>query len=243
MKNAIVNQYDGPRAPAKRLAADRISLDYINSDDAAVIDAGIRETIKGVGLSIMAIGIGFARLKDKEMFMDLGCHSMSDYLEGLCDKMKMDRSTAHNWLYIGEAWLKYRRELEKIDFTDADGPYKLPYVEKALEIHEKKEVFRNVKEMSVRAFKDYSRGEMPEIPPSKIRVVGNSIYIGKKLAVTLADELDPKTRQHFEKVIVQAGEALEEGEILYTTRLYDQDELRKFERRADKLKKELRSSK
>jgi hypothetical protein len=30
------------------------------------------------------------------------------------------------------------------------------------------------------------------------------------------------------------------GGILYTTRLYDRDELRRFERAADKLKKELR---
>jgi hypothetical protein len=57
----------------------------------------------------------------------------------------------------------------------------------------------------------------------------------------LAEELDPKTRSYLEKINVEAGEAMESGEVLYTTRLYDMDELRRFDHRAEKLKKELRS--
>jgi hypothetical protein len=58
--------------------------------------------------------------------------------------------------------------------------------------------------------------------------------------VTLDEGLDPKTRAYLEKVIVETGEALEAGEVLYTTRLYDREELHRFERAAEKLKKELR---
>ena len=54
--------------------------------------------------------------------------------------------------------------------------------------------------------------------------------MGKKLAVTLADELDPKTRTYLANINVQAGETLEAGEVLFTTRLYDIDEMRRFER-------------
>jgi hypothetical protein len=154
--------------------------------------------------------------------------------------MQVERSTAHNWLYIGEAWIKYRRDLEKIEFSDEDGPTKLPYVDRALEAHEKREVFRNVKAMTLKEFKAYAKGEEETALPSKIRVVGNQVYVGKKLAVTLADELDPKTRAYLTNINVQAGEALEAGEVLYTTRLYDMDELRRFERGAEKLKKEMR---
>lgn len=53
--------------------------------------------------------------------------------------------------------------------------------------------------------------------------------------------MDPKTRSYLEKINVEAGEAMESGEVLYTTRLYDMDELRRFDHRAEKLKKELRS--
>ncbi|MDR0441822.1 MAG: hypothetical protein LBH44_00270 [Treponema sp.] len=239
-KETIPNQYDGPRAPAKRLQSSHVSLDYVSSDNAAEIDAGIRETIKGIGMSILAMGLGLAKLKAKGLYDDLGFRSMNDYLEHLCDEMQIERSTAHNWLYIGEAYTKYRRDLERIEFTDADGPTKLPYVDRALELYEKRDVFKNVKDMSLRAFKEYSKGEEAAAPPSKIRVVGNKVYMGKKLAITLADGLDPKTKSYLAKVNVQAGEALEAGEVLYTTRLYDMDELKRFERGADNLKKQMR---
>jgi hypothetical protein len=148
-KETIPNEYDGPRPPAKQIPSSHISLDYANSDDAAEIDTGIRETIKGVRLSILAMGMGLAKLKAKGLFIDLNYHSMNDYLEQLCDDMNIERSTAHNWLYIGEAYIKYRRDLERIEFTDADGPTKLPYVDRALELYEKRDVFKNVKGMSV----------------------------------------------------------------------------------------------
>jgi hypothetical protein len=241
MKPEIIqNQYDGPRAPAKRLTAGQISLDFANSDDASEIDAGIRESIKGLRLSILAMGLGLAKLKAKGLYIDLNYHSMNDYLETLCTDMKVERSTVHNWLYIGEAYIKYRKDLERIEFTDADGPTKLPYVGRALETHEKKEVFRKIKESTLKEFKEYARGETSDPEPSKIRVVGNAVYIGRKLAVTLAEELDPKTKAYLAGINVQAGQALEAGEFLYTTRLYDADELRRFEKAAEKLKKALR---
>jgi len=52
--------------------------------------------------------------------------------------------------------------------------------------------------------------------------------------------LDTKTRNYLADINVQAGEALEAGEVLYTTRLYDMDELRRFERGAEKMKKDMR---
>jgi hypothetical protein len=239
----ISNQYDGPRAPAKRLPAGKFNLDYANSDNAEEIDAGIRETIKGVRLSILAMGLGLARFKAKGLFIDLNYHSMNDYLERLCEDMNIERSTAHNWLYIGEAYTKYRKELERVEFSDANGPTKLPYVDRALELYEKREVFNNIIKMSLREFRDYSNGEKAASLPSKIKVVGNKLFVGKKLAITFAPELDAKTRRYLADINVKAGEALQSGEVLYMTSLYDMEELRRFERGAEKMKKEMRIKK
>jgi hypothetical protein len=96
------------------------------------------------------MGMGLAKLKAKGLFIDLKYHSMNDYLEKLCDDMNIERSTAHNWLYIGEAYIKYRRELERVEFSDENGPTKLPYVDRALEVHQKRDVFNNIIKMSVR---------------------------------------------------------------------------------------------
>ncbi len=236
----ILNQYDGPSVPKKRAPVSNFSLDFANSEDIEIIDAGIRETIKGVRLSILAMGIGLARIKAKGLYADLHYRSMNDYIENLCDEMHVDRSTAHNWLYMGEAYIKYRRDLERIDFSDADGPTKLPYVDRALEIHDKREVFKMIKDATLREFKEFSKGETVEPKPSKIKVVGNQLFVGKRLAVTFAPELDNKTRKYLTDITVKAGEALEAGEVLYTTRLYDMDELRRFERGAERMKKEMR---
>ena len=239
----IQNQYDGPRAPTKPLPSGKFNLDFAISDDATEIDTGIRETIKGVRLSILAMGIALARFKAKEMYITLAYRSMNEYLENLCDEMQVDRTTTHNWLLIGEAWNKHQKDLKRIDFSDADGPTKLPYVDRALEKHEKREVFRNVKDLSLRAFKEYSKGESPAPPPSIIKVVGNKIYVNEKLAVTIAKDINPQTLAYLTDINVKAGEALEAGEVLYLTRLYDMAELRRFERGADRLKKELRKRK
>jgi hypothetical protein len=238
---AIPNRYDGPRPPAKSLPSGHFSLDYANSDDAVEIDQGIRETIKGVRLSILAMGIGLAKIKARGLYVDLHHHSMAKYIESLCDEFQMERSGLHNWLYIGEGWLKYRKDLEKVGFSDEDGPTKLPYVGRALAIYQKKDVFRAVKDMSLRQFISFSRGEEPPPPQeSDIKVRGNRVYIGDHLAVTLDEGLDSRTRSSLEGVIVEAGRALEAGEVLYATRLYDMGELRRFQRAAERLKKELR---
>ena len=242
MKTEVIqNQYDGPRPPAKSPGKGTFSLDYANSQDAGEIDQGIRETIKGIRLSILAMGIGLARIKAGGLYVDLHFRSMSKYIESLCEETRMERSGVFNWLYIGETWLKYRRELERIGFSDEDGPTKLPYVDRALARYEKKDVFRAVKEMSLRQFVSFSRGEAPAPPQeAAVRVKRNQVYIGNRPAVTLDEALSPKTRAYLEGVIVEAGRALEAGEVLYTTRLYDMEELRRFERGAERLKREMR---
>jgi hypothetical protein len=70
--------------------------------------------------------------------------------------------------------------------------------------------------------------------------VGNQVFIGNRPAVILSEELDPETRSYFTDINVRAGEALEAGEVILPVRLYDRDEMRRFERAAEKLKKELR---
>ena len=153
----IVNEYDGPIKPVVKMNTGTIQLEYAYSDVATEIDKGIRDTIKGIRLSILAMGMGLANIKAKGLYVDLDCSSMNQYIIKLCDETKMDRSSLFNWLNIGEAYIKYKNDLDKIEFNDNDGPTKLPYIDRALEINRKNEVFRNIKDMSVREFKIFPR--------------------------------------------------------------------------------------
>ena len=160
-------------------AENTILLDYIKSDDPAEIDQGIKDTIKGVRLSILTMGIGLARIKSENLFKKLKFRNMSAYVDGLCEETKMERSCIYGWLGMGEAYIKYRSELEMIGFTDQDGPSKLPYLERALAVGEKDEVFNKLKEMSLREFADYAKSGIAEkaddIPFLEIR--GNTFYL------------------------------------------------------------------
>ena len=84
-------------------AENTISLDYVRSGDPAEIDRGIRDTIKGVRLSILTMGLGLAKMKSESLFKELKFRSMSAYVDRLCEETKMDRSSIYSWLGMGEA--------------------------------------------------------------------------------------------------------------------------------------------
>ncbi|MDR0504091.1 MAG: hypothetical protein LBH16_12320 [Treponema sp.] len=241
---AIPNIYESALKPVTKMKARAVSLDYAYSDNACEIDTGIRETIKGVRLSILAMGMGLAKIKKKGLYTDLDCKSMAAYIQKLCDETKMDRSSIFNWLYIGEAYIKYRNDLVKIGFSDDDGPTKLPYLERALETNRKQEVFKNIKDMSLREFINFSKGESEEEDEEKnskkVTIRDNEVYIGGKQAIHLSENLDSRTYNYFKKIILIAGKAMEENEVVLPVRLYDMDELKRFERAANKIKKEMR---
>jgi hypothetical protein len=143
---------------------------------------------------------------------------------------------------IMAAYVDHYKELSKHGFTLGRNAHKLRFLERALENHaDADEVYKRAANSTFREFADWARGgDEEEVPLSKIRVAGNKIFVGKTLAVTLAEELDPKTKAYFANINAEAGRALEAGEVILPVRLYDMDELKRFERAADKLKKELR---
>ena len=197
------------------------TLDYINSNDAAEIDTGIRDTILGVRLSILSMGLGLAKIRSKGLFKTLGFRSMSEYIDSLSADTKMHRSGIFKWLNIGEAYIKYRNELEQIGFNESHGPTKLSYLERALAIRQKQEVFDNIKVMSLREFIDFAKGGraitardgMSHLKPH-INFKGNVVYINGKRAIIINKNLGNKTTKYFLKVIHVACEALEKGGLV-----------------------------
>ena len=220
-----------------------VPLDYTNSNDAAEIDNGIRSTIRGIRLSILALGIGLATIKSKGLYSALNCRSMAEYIERLSDDAKMDRSSIFNWLCIGEAYIKYKTDLELIGFGENDGPTKLPYLDRALALRQKQEVFDNIKDMSLREFIGFSKGE-PAEPAEDVPLVnvrGNTVYINGRLAIILSKNPGKRITAYFKKVIQVACEALEEGEVVLPVRLRSMREARRFTPVIERLKKEMRT--
>ena len=134
------------------------ALDYVNSENPGEIDAGIRDTIRGIRLSHLAMGISLAKIKNNRLFKMLGFVNIKEYVLSLSNDYKTESSSIYTWLRVGEVYLKYNQDLNEIGFNDNDGPIKLLFLECALENRNKEDVLNNIKTMTVREFRKYSRG-------------------------------------------------------------------------------------
>ena len=243
--NAIQNIYDGPEKPAKRIESGQFKLDFAYSVDAVEVDAGIREAIRGVKLSIMAMGIALYRIDVSGLFIDLGYKKFGEYIDKLAEDTGMARTSLYNWEYVGEAYIKNRAELDKIGFSDDDGATKLPFLSRALDHHPRGEVFKNLKNMSKREFEEWSRE-----PPAKIvnkykgiKVKGSQVFVGNAPLISFADGISPKERNYYETIVLEAAMAVKKNEYARVYRFYDSEEARKFDRFYQRELKAIRAKK
>jgi len=241
---AIQNQYDGQKRPKKKIESGQFSLDFAYSQDAVEVDSGIKETLRGVKLSIMAMGIALYRVDVSGLFIDLGFKRFGEYIDHLAKETGMSRTNLYNWEYIGEAYVKNRTELDKIGFSDDDGPTKLPYLGRALENYPKREVFKNIIEMSRREFEEWSRGQPKKTKKYKsIRILGKDVLAGSKPLVTFAEGISPKDQRYYEGLIMEGAKAVKQNEYAKVYRFYDEAEARKFDRFYQRELKNLRTKK
>jgi hypothetical protein len=228
----IKNEYDGPQKPPKTIEAGEFKLDFAYSSDANEVDVGIRETIRGVKLSIMAMGIALYRVDCDGLFIELGFRKFGEYVDKLAEETGMSRTTIYNWEYIGEAYLKHRADLERIGFSDEDGATKLPYLAQALEHYPKREVYKNLVVMSFRKFQDWSKGPVSVIENNytNVKLKGDQILIGNDSFAVFSDNLSPEDRRYFQSWLIAAAEAKENNEYLRGYKFYDEQEANHFDK-------------
>ena len=233
------------KKPLQIPKGEHYSLDFASSPDATEIDAGIREAIRGVKISIMAMGIALYRMDIGGMFIDLGFKKFGEYIDHLAEDSGMSRTNLYNWEYIGEAYITHRADLDKIGFNDADGPTKLPFLARALEHHQRREVFRNIKNMTKREFEEWSRE--PQIENNtkyeSVKIKGVGVYVGNSPIVSFAEEMSPKDRRYYETLLMEGAKAIQQNEFAKVYRFYDADEARRFDRIYQRELKALRASK
>ena len=220
-------------------------LDYADSVDAFEIDRGIRDSIRGIHLSILVMGLGLANIKAKKLFFKLGCRNITAYIMRLSSDCHMDHSTIFNWLHIGEAYTKYRGELEQVGFSEDDGPYKLHCLKSALAVNDRQEVFKNIKTMSLREFSAYAKGGKEcNINDDKTRWVitekGNCIYVNGQLALIISSKISKRAADYFRKVIRVACKALENEQHILPVYLKSRRGMIRFEPEVERLKKRMK---
>jgi len=240
---AIQNIYDGLKKPTKEIRGGQFKLDFAYSQDAKEVDTGIKETIRGVKLSIMAMGIALYRVDVSGLFIDLGFKKFGEYIDHLAEETGMARTSLYNWEYIGEAYIKHRTDLDRIGFSDDDGATKLPFLGRALEHHPKKEVFKNIKDMSLREFERWSREIKHDNKYKSVKIKGNRVFAGSSQIVSFSDSISPKDRRYYESLILQGAIAVQNNEYAKVYRFYDEQEAHSFDRFYQRELKALRAKK
>jgi hypothetical protein len=243
---AIKNEYDGPKKTPRKIEKRLFSLDFAYSENATEVDAGIREGIRGVKLSILYMGVALYRTNVAGYFIDLGFKKFGEYIDKLVEDTGMSRANLYNWTYIGEAFVTHRADLEKIGFSDDDGPTKLPFLDRALANRSKREVYRNLISMSRRQFEEWSKGN-PEILSkysyTNVEINNGQVYAGDAPLISFAENLTLEDKQYYEGVVKAAVEARENNEVIGVYRFYDEDERRLFDRIYSRELKAIRAKK
>jgi len=180
----------------------------------------------------MAMGIALYRVDVSGLFIDLGFKKFGEYIDHLAEETGMSRANLYNWEYIGEAYVKYRTDLEKIGFNDDDGPTKLPYLYRALENHSKTAVFKNLKDMSKREFEDWSKENNNQNDKlyKNVKIKGTSVFVGNSPIVSFSDNISPKDRRYYESLLLEGAIAIKKNEFAKVYRFYDAEEARRFDR-------------
>ena len=223
--------------------------------DAQKIDSDIRKNINYPRPSVLTVSLGLAKIKSMELYRELGCSGMAEYIYRLCNDTKTNRSSFYHWLSIGETYLKHKDDLEAIGFCDNDGPSKLSYLTKALKRNEKQAVFDNIKKMSKRDFINFSKTiavnsfenisgagttDKDTVVPY-VKIHENGVYIDGELTLRLYRTQDRTVYNYFKRVIHVACKALDDEEVILPVRLRSQAEARRYNHRIlqfiDKLRK------
>ena len=233
------------KKPLRIPKGEHYSLDFASSPDAAEVDAGIRETLRGVKLSIMAMGIALYRMDVGAMYSDLGFKKFGEYIDHLAEDSGMSRTNLYNWEYIGEAYITHRADLDKVGFNDADGPTKLPFLARALAHRQRREVFKNIKNMTKREFEEWSREPLIENDTKykSVKIKGAGVYVGNSPIVSFSEDIAPSERKYYEGLLMEGARAIEQNEYARLYRFYDADEARRFDRIYQRELKALRASK
>ena len=216
-------------------------MDLFNSDDPVEIDSFLREIIRGYRLSILAMGIGLAKIKSQGFFKKMGFRSMKAYMNNLAEGTAMDPHSFYTRLKIGEAYFKHKEELDKIGFSELTGPTKLPFLERALEAWDRDLVFTNLKEMSQRDFADFAVSVKNEnIDNTEFyKTRGKIFYHDRKRAVIINKSLDSKTINMLMGANHVAFRALERKGVIVAVHLRNAKEARLFKVQARRIRKKI----
>ena len=223
--------------------------DNVAQDKAQGIDKKIRSLLETKSQNNLPISLYLAEMYRDSMYEKLGFKSMKDYMLLLAEDMGIKSARVFGWFNIGKIYLSYQDDLNEAGFAEEHGLSKLRLLKKALEKHEKEDVYRKLLSLSYGDFLNYIKdiNKTPLGSPIKDEKnpepMGAVFSLNGKTAITINGEIDQEVFSYLVRICRLAIRAIRRGEKIYYVRVKNREEFDRFESAFKKLIKQLRRKK
>ena len=127
----------------------------METKDLSAIEENINKAVREMQNTKRRLFILLAQIKVDRLYEQAGFGSFKEYVTS--KRLKISYNTALEYSRMGEILLKYKEQLERVDFCEEDGFKKLLFLDQALNNHKPEEVFKKIKEDSFKSFSRYSK--------------------------------------------------------------------------------------
>jgi len=213
-------------------------MDFIQSDDLAQIEEGIRAIDQTTGM--LKIVQGLAILKAESLWEQSGVSSLHGYRKVANTRYGMSRASISNLRKMAYAWLDNVRMLRGLDLSGKASH--LLYLDDAIKQHgNKRIVLDHFKSLSARDFAAWARGPVESreaLPDVDVSIRAGVVALDGRPLMALNDDLPDDERDFLARTIKAAYRARRGDCIAHVIAVYDDGEARAV----DNFLKKLRAS-
>jgi len=216
-------------------------------DDAKRIDQKLRELLENKTKNYLPICLFLGEINRNIVYKKLGYESMKGYMVQLSQEKGIKFSKIKKLNHFGYIYLKYEKDLKKAGFKEEHGLSKLQLLKRALDSHEKDEVYRYLLSLPYKDFYKYINNVHPNFfanlnnnKVKKDKPANGTFTLNGKTAVTINQEIDKELYSYLVRVCQHAFRAIRRGEKIYYMRVKNREEFDRFESAFKKLIRQLR---
>jgi hypothetical protein len=210
-------------------------IDALRSKNREAIESVVKTSSNRMKSSILLIGVACVIIDRENLYSEAGHKSYLTYALSLADLAGMPPQTISDAKIIGEVFVDYFNELQKVNFNPEGNAHKLRYIRAALENHpgQEAEVFKRAASDPIRKFKEWAYEEAPKQLPApepepkiSIRVSGQSIYVDDKPILNFPDDLPQEEKKNLTKYLGALYRIRAVGNEPFIVSTYDEREQR-----------------
>lgn len=150
----------------------------------------------------------------------------------------MSRQTMSDYKRIGETYIQYKSDLQRVGFQEEGNLHKLRYLQRALERHRPGDVFPRLVKDSLRKFIDYASGRPSERSDKKpvpqyvpdIKITDRQIMVDGRNILRFPKDLEERLKEELISYLKQIYQVRATGNQPYILNVYDKDEAQAVER-------------